>query len=44
MDRLRVPNAPNGRQIPLLLTAAVVALALCIRVHGLGRESLWLDG
>jgi uncharacterized membrane protein len=43
MNRLHVPDAPKRRQIPLLLTAAVVALALCIRVHGLGRESLWLD-
>jgi 4-amino-4-deoxy-L-arabinose transferase-like glycosyltransferase len=43
IERLRRSFAQIERWIPLLLPAAVGALALCLRVHALGRESLWLD-
>jgi mannosyltransferase len=43
MDGLRAFFVPARRLLPLLLTAAVAMLALCLRIHGLGRESLWLD-
>lgn len=43
MTRVRALITSLARHMPLLLTAAVSVFALALRLHALGRESLWLD-
>jgi uncharacterized membrane protein len=43
MNRLRATLGRSQLLIPVLLAVAVTALALVLRLHALGRESLWLD-